>query len=445
MKTIIQLKNWKAILLMLFAGLNFTCAQKHSTTDGTKLEDGDKTGSPYFVVLGNNNESSEGLPLESTKSDVVISGVIADVAVTQTYRNRGKSPIEAIYVFPASTRAAVYAMKMVIGERTIEAKIEEKEKARQDYETAKAQGKSASLLEQERPNVFTMNVANIMPGDLIKVTLRYTELLIPEAGIYEFVYPTVVGPRYSNGTETPHGTEPWVGNPYTQQGVAPAYEFGINVKINAGIPLSDVRCLSHQVDVQYQSKSEAVIKLQDAEKAGGNKDYILQYRLQGNAIQSGLLLYKGIEENFFLAMIQPPKQVTIDNVPPREYVFIVDVSGSMYGFPLDISKKLMKDIITHLRPVDRFNVLLFAGGSQVMSVQSQPATPENVSKAVKWIESQQGGGGTELLPALTQALNMKVPEGFSRSFVIATDGYVSIEQQAFDLIRKNLNHANFFS
>jgi Ca-activated chloride channel homolog len=448
MKTLFKNKIWKSIFLMLFAGMNIMCGQKHQTTTNNPVqtEDGDKTGSPYFVIVGNTNENQEGLPLESTKADVTISGVIADISITQVYRNRGKSPIEAIYVFPASTRAAVYAMKMSIGERTIIAKIEEKNKARQDYETAKQNGQSASLLEQERPNVFTMNVANIMPADLINVTLRYTELLIPDEGIYEFVYPTVVGPRYTNGKETPNGTEPWVGNPYTKEGVAPAYEFGINVNINAGMPLSDVRCKTHKTNISYKSASEAVIALDPSESTGGNRDYILQYRLQGNAIQSGLLLFKGEGEgeNFFLAMIQPPKNVTIQNIPPREYIFIVDVSGSMYGFPLDISKKLMKDLFKNLRTVDRFNVILFAGGSEVMAPQSLSATEENITKASNWIDKQQGGGGTELLPALAQALSMAIPEGYSHSFIIATDGYVTVEQAAFDLIRKNLNHANFF-
>ena len=118
--------------------------------------------------------------------------------VTQVYKNDGKKPLEAIYIFPASTRAAVYGMKMTIGKRVIEAKIKKRDEARREYEQARDAGKNASLLEQQRPNVFQMNVANIMPGDEIKVELKYTELLVPTDRVYEFVYPTVVGPRYSN-------------------------------------------------------------------------------------------------------------------------------------------------------------------------------------------------------------------------------------------------------
>ena len=164
-------------------------------------EDENKTLSPYFVVISQNPETDQ-LPLKETTAQVTVSGSIADVTIRQVYVNSGKNPLEAIYTFPMSTRAAVYAMQMTIGNRVIRAQIEEKQKARADYEKAKQEGKRASLLEQSRPNVFTMNVSNIMVGDTIVVELRYTELLVPEKGQYSFVYPTVVGPRYSNESKS---------------------------------------------------------------------------------------------------------------------------------------------------------------------------------------------------------------------------------------------------
>ncbi|MDO9124633.1 MAG: VIT domain-containing protein, partial [Deltaproteobacteria bacterium] len=164
---------------------------------GQPAENTDKTLSPYFFVKSD-DPGVDQLPLKSTSADAKVVGVIADVVVTQIYKNEGRKPLEAIYIFPASTRAAVYGMKMIIGKRIIIAKIQERGEARRQYEEAKQQGKSASLLEQQRPNVFQMNVANILPGDVIRVELKYTELLVPTNGIYEFVYPTVVGPRYSN-------------------------------------------------------------------------------------------------------------------------------------------------------------------------------------------------------------------------------------------------------
>ena len=405
----------------------------------------DKTLSPYFFVKSDDPEL-EKLPLKSTSVNVDISGVIADVIVTQVYKNDGNRPLEAIYIFPASTRAAVYGMKMTIGERTIIAKIRKREDARHDYEQAKQEGKSASLFEQHRPNVFQMNVANILPADVIKVELKYTELLVPTDAVYEFVYPTVVGPRYSDQHATEAGPrEKWIENPYLHQGESPTYTFDITVNLSTGFPIQDLTCSSHQVNVNYEGHTFASVRLEPSEKYGGNRDFLLKYRLAGAKIKTGLLLFEGKRENFFLLMIQPPKRLSEAHIPPREYIFIVDVSGSMHGFPLNISKKLLKDLIGNLRPTDRFNVLLFAGGSSLMSKQSLPATPQNITHAINMIERQRGGGGTRLLPALKRALSLPKTEGFSRNVIIATDGYVSVEEEAFDLIRNNLGNANMFT
>ena len=416
-----------------------------SGAHGQIMEEANKTLSPYFFVKSD-DPSVDQLPLRSTSAEVKVVGVIADVIVTQVYKNEGKTPLEAIYIFPASTRAAVCGMKMTIGKRTIIAKIQERKEARRQYEEAKQQGKSASLLEQQRPNVFQMNVANILPGDVIQVELKYTELLVPTDGIYEFVYPTVVGPRYSNQpVETALPSQKWVENPYFHQSESPTYTFDITANLSAGLPIQNVVCTSHKVDIQYDGSSRASIKLDASEKNGGNRDFILKYQLAGGKVQSGLLLFEGEKENFFLLMLQPPKQVNVSQIPPREYILIVDISGSMYGFPLDISKKLLKDLIGKLRPTDKFNVLLFSGGSSLMSEQSLPATSENIRQAINLIEKQRGGGGTELLPALKRALSLGRSEGYSRSVVIATDGYVMVEEEVFDLIRKNLGDANMFT
>ena len=413
-------------------------------------EKGTNASPPYFFIKSGDGTVDQ-MPLKSTHVFASISGVIADVQVTQVYKNEGSSPLEAVYVFPASIRAAVYSMRMTIGERVINAVIAEREDARQQYVNARDAGRSASLLEQQRPNVFQMNVANILPNDVITVELRYTELLRADGGVYDFVYPTVVGPRYhkqgsgDRGNGAGNNRHTWVRNPYLQEGVAPNSTFDMKVNIAAGMPLQDVTCTSHKIRAQYEGPSFSSITLDPSEALGGNRDFILKYRLAGKQISSGLLLFEGKEENFFLLMMQPPKQTRREQIPPREYIFIVDVSGSMRGFPLNISKRLLRDLLGNLRPSDRFNVLLFAGGSRVLSERSLQATPRNIRRAIQTIEQERGGGGTRLLPALQRALNLPKAEGCSRSVVIATDGYVSVEAEAFDLVRNNLGRANLFA
>ncbi len=406
----------------------------------------DKTLSPYFKVIGEGTGNLENLPLQRTSAQVDIVGVIADVKIRQIYQNRGETAIEAIYVFPGSTKSAVYGMTMTIGDRVVVAKTKEREAAKTAYTQAKKQGKRASLLEQHRPNVFQMNVANIMPGDRVIVELSYTELIIPEQGVYEFVYPAVVGPRYSETlAEDAPDSENWIANPYLHKNSAPPYSFDIKASISAGIPIQALNSPSHKIQVDYDPRGTANVSLKTKDSRQADRDYILRYQLRGKEIKTGLLLHKGEHENFFLLMSQPPKKTTPEKIPPREYIFVVDVSGSMHGFPLDTSKRLMTELLSNLRPTDSFNILFFSGGSSALAKSSLPVTSNNIAKAISMMENQQGGGGTQLLPALKRAMNLPAEKSTSRSFVIITDGYVSIEKEAFQYVKDNLNNANFFS
>ncbi|MEQ1763504.1 MAG: VIT and VWA domain-containing protein [Pyrinomonadaceae bacterium] len=424
-------KKYYRILVVVAVVAGFT----HSAQTQT---DPDKTLSPYFQVQGDPN--LDRLPLKDTNVDVAISGVIADVRVRQTYRNEGTRAINATYVFPASTRAAVYGMQMRIRDEIITARIKEREAAKEEFETAKKEGKSASLLEQDRPNVFTMNLANIMPQDQIVIELRYTELLIPTDGVYGFVYPTVVGPRYRSTSDNEDG-----GKPKYTSGNQAASTLNISARISAGLPIREIACPSHQIAPEWKSPATAQLSLNEPDALQGNRDFILKYRLSGDQINSGLLLFQGEDENFFLYMAQPPQTVKPDEIPPREYIFVVDVSGSMTGFPLDTAKGLLQELIGNLRPTDYFNVVLFSGDSTVLSEQPLPANFENTVRAMDLIDQQRGSGGTELLEAMKRAMNLPHQAGVSRSLVMVTDGYISAEKEAFDYIRDNLGQANIFS
>jgi Ca-activated chloride channel family protein len=427
-----------AVLLLLFLLPGWTGQANEGQPEG-------KTLSPYFYVKSGEDDQAQ-LPLKETSAEVNIAGIIADVKIRQVYQNTGKSPVEAIYIFPGSTRSAVHGMRMTVGDRVRVAKIKEKETAKAEYAKAKKEGKSASLLEQHRPNVFQMSVANIMPGDQIKVELFYTESLVPTDGVYEFVYPTVVGPRYSNRKkETAPPGEHWVENPYLHEGILPTYAFDMKLNVAAGVPIREIASPSHLINVAYDGQTRAAVTLDGKEAASGNKDFILKYRLQGGKIESGLLLFQDKGENFFLLTMEPPKRPSPSQIPPREYLYIVDVSGSMHGFPLEISKTLIKELVSRLRPMDRFNVLLFAAGSQVLSENALPANPVNIRRAIDLIDRQRGGGGTQLIPALQRALDLPHEENISRTIVIATDGYVDVEKKAFEIIRGNLDKANVFA
>jgi len=412
----------------------------------------DRSLAPYLTVLGEGGpQGTERVPLKETTADVSIAGVIARVQVHQLFENTGRVPIEAVYVFPASTRAAVHGVRMKIGQRVIEAKIDKKAAARESYEAARREGKRASLLEQERPNVFTMNVANIMPGDRIAVEMDYSEMLIPDEAVYEFIYPTVVGPRYTGGADpAATSTTQWMANPHLPEGTPEPYKFDVKVHLETGIPIKELSSPSHQIAATYAGPARADVRL--GVPGGGNRDFVLRYRLSGDKIESGLLLWEGEggggrRENFFALMMEPPRRPTSAQIPGREYIFLLDVSGSMHGFPLDTAKTLMRNLLGKLRPNDYFNIVLFSGAAHVRSPQgSIPARKDEIAAAIADIERVHAGGGTELMGGLELAYKIpKLNNQLSRSVVVVTDGYVGVEAQVFRFIRERLSAANLFS
>ncbi len=434
----------KVLKAVQYTGPMILQASDNPSSDGS-----DHSLSPYLYVAGG-DPARDQVPLKKTWAQVNIAGVIAAVKVHQIFENTGAKPIEAIYVFPASTRAAVHAMRMKIGARTIDAKIERKAEARAQYEAAKRSGQRASLLEQERPNVFTTSVANIMPGDRIEVELDYSELVVPENATYEFVYPTVVGPRYAGGADPK--TDRWMTNPHLSEGKQEPYAWDLEVHLQTGIGLKEISSPSHKIAVRYTGPSTADIKLDQS--GGGNKDFILRYRLAGDKIETGLLQFEepstGLgrpAEKFFALLVEPPRRPTLADIPGRELIFLLDVSGSMHGFPIETTKELMRNLLPRLRPTDHFNLVFFSGANYTWSPSgSRPATEANIKDGMDTILKQYGSGGTELMGGLEAAYAIPpVGKGVSRTVVVVTDGYVGIEAKAFRFIRERLDQANLFA
>ncbi len=424
-----------AMLLVLLLTLDFAAAATGEANTSPL--------SPYFFIEGDDS-GVERLPLKKTHTDVKLNGYMAHVVVTQIYRNQGTAPINATYIFPGSTRAAVNGMTMTIGERRIVAKIKEKQEAKKTFEKAKKAGKSASLLSQKRPNVFSMQVANIMPGDEIKVELTYNEILSAEDGVYEFVYPAVVGPRYSGDASSSSEETKWIQNPYFSEGASDPTGFELEISMHSPLPINSMTSPSHKIDARWDGKKSVAISLSDAGNAG-NRDFILRYRLQDEKILAGLTRFESNGENYFLLVSEPPSRVLPEQIPGRDYFFVIDISGSMHGFPLDTAKQLMENLLKNLKPSDHFNILFFAGGSAMLSHQPLPATSENISRAKAMLMKQRGGGGTELYPALQKVLSMRSEDDVSRNIVLITDGYISAEDRVFKLIDRNLHRNNLFA
>jgi len=373
------------------------------------------------------------LPLKHTKVEIEVSGFVASATVTQQYHNPFKQPIEAIYTFPLPHDAAVNQMQMFIGKRKIEAVIKTRDQARKIYQRAKLKGQRASLLEQQRPNIFTQSVTNIMPGDNISIKINYVGKLKYKDGNYELVFPMVVGTRYRSNHINPPVLEP------NQRS---GHDIDLSVKLDAGVPIQNVYSNSHVINIKSINRHQKLIKLHPADRLP-NKDFILAYQVAGKKPEIAVMAHAKKQDGFFSLMIQPPARVT--KIFPRELVFIVDTSGSMRGFPLAQSKKIIRTLIQGMRKTDTFNVVRFAGDTGILWNQARNYTPANANEALRYVDSFQGRGGTAMRQGILNALSQKAADGYLRIAFLLTDGYVGNEFAIFQAIEKQRNGARIFS
>jgi Ca-activated chloride channel family protein len=392
-------------------------------------------------------------PLKHTEVKAEISGFISRVVVTQHFENPFKEKIEAVYVFPLPQNAAVDDMTMIVGERTVRGKILPREEARAVYEAAKSSGKVASLLDQERPNIFTQSVANILPGEQIKITISYVEKLSYVNGAYEFVFPMVVGPRYIPGAQTlNHGRSGGGYSPDTDQvpdasritpkppppGVRSGHDISLDVTLDAGLIIDNLTSKTHDVDIQRPDIRSARLHLKENSTIP-NKDFILRYDVAGQAIQDAVLSHRSEKGGFFTMILQPPDRVAPRDVTPKELVFVLDTSGSMNGFPIEKAKETMKLALDSLYPSDTFNLITFAGDTEILFPQPVPATSANLRKAQAFLLSRSGAGGTEMMTAIKAALKPSDDQSHVRIVCFMTDGYVGNDMEIISEVQKHQN------
>jgi Ca-activated chloride channel family protein len=398
-------------------------------------------------------------PLKHTDVKAEISGFLSRVVVTQEFENPFKDKIEAVYTFPLPQNAAVDDMTMRVGERTVRGRIKPRDEARAIYEAARNTGRVASLLDQERPNIFTQSVANIEPGARVTITISYVETLKYQDGSYEFVFPMVVGPRYIPGIPVGKQAGGWspdttnvpdasrITPPVAAKGTRAGHDISLEVALDAGVPIDELKAVNHETVLERPSAHSAVVRLKSQNEIP-NKDFVLRYDVAGRKIEDALMAHRAPHGNrndgFFTFILQPPDRVTSEDVMPKEIVFVLDTSGSMDGFPIEKAKESMKLALAGLYPQDTFNLITFAGDTHILFPQPVPATRANLEKAQAFLASRSGSGGTEMMKAIKAALDPSDAQDHVRIVCFMTDGYVGNDQEIIGEVQRHPN-ARVFS
>jgi Ca-activated chloride channel family protein len=429
-----------------FLGVNPQTVSAGAASSSNQLQIIDKSGNVTGFV-----------PLKHTGIKTEISGFVARTEVTQEFENVLPDTIEAIYVFPLPHESAVDGMTMTVGEREIRAVIKEREEARKIFEAARNSGHTAALLDQERPNIFTQSVTNIPAGGRVEIKLSVIELLKYEAGVYEFSFPLVVGPRYIPGNPTSagdHGTMPNTDQVPDASHISPpvagvdtadrhaGHDVSLEVNLTAGVPLGDVKSPSHKIFADRTGADSYHIQLA-RDSVLPDKDFILKYKVAGAQIQDAVLSHSDKSGGYFTLILQPPERPAETSLVPRQMIFVLDTSGSMWGYPIEMAKKTIQRALDNLRKDETFNLITFSGDTRVLFPEPVPATAENVALAKSVLAGAYGSGGTEMMTAIRTALgddagkDKPMEADPIRIVCFMTDGYVGNDAEIIAEVKKH--------
>jgi Ca-activated chloride channel homolog len=417
-------------------------------------------------LLFKSGASGDYVPASMLQSRVhfTVSGMISHATLTQSFRNDSQHWVEAVYVFPLPEKAAVNRLRMTIGERVIEGSITEREQAKAIYLKAKASGKKTSLLEQQRPNMFTASVANIAPGETIVVNIEYLQTLEYQEGVFTLRFPMTITPRFMPGTSLDEflvadasAISPFVMPDYRED-KAPLNPISISASIDIGMPVTQMSSESHEVvfspeDMEttvpyrgYQGDVNHRYRVQlKKPSVSMDRDFVMSWQPQVGAEPRAAVFSERVDgEDYALMMVVPP---SMQQQAPlaREVIYIIDTSGSMGGVSIEQAKQGLLIALENLRPEDRFNIIEFNSQYRLLFTQALVADQHAIGRASQFVKQLQANGGTDMLPALDAALTVKEDSAFFRQVIFITDGAVGNEDALFKLIHKKLGNSRLFT
>lgn len=436
--------------------------RRSAQPDDAKTND-DEPGCGSLVCWPAGTESAWGtqlpVPLKHTDVSASIAGYISSVNVTQTFVNPFSTKIEAVYVFPLPENAAVSEFIMTVGERRIRGIIREREEAQRIYNDARAQGHTASLLTQERPNIFTQKVANIEPGRSIDVNITYYSTLAYRDGGYEWVFPMVVGPRFNPpGPVNPQGLGDGVGAvgrgqlgasgqatevQYLRPRERTGHDIALALDIDAGVRIKSIESGTHRVDITRPGANQARVRLSSSDSIP-NKDFVLRYTVAGDAVETALVTHRDARGGYFTLMLVPPRDLSRLERGPIEMVFVVDCSGSMEGQPMRQAKAAVDKGLSCLRSGDTFQIIDFAESASRLGRYPLDASSANVRQGRSYLNSLDAGGGTYMINGLRASLGFPHDGERLRFVAFLTDGFIGNEADVLRELDAGLGDSRVF-
>lgn len=392
-----------------------------------------------------------------------VSGIIARTRVTQTFRNDSDQWMEGLYLFPLPDRASVDGMTLLVGDRRIDGVIKEKQQAKRDYARALADGKRASLLEQNRPNVFKTRVANIGPGETVSVEVDYQITVARQADEFTLAQPLVVMPRYFRRPKPVAALEgsaaagqlaerlkaaAELDQPVVKPGEAAVNPVSVVVNLDPGFDLAALSSSSHAISVTETEGGRYRVSLK-SEETPSDRDFILSWQAARAAAPQIALFNETVgDAAYFLGVVMPPQMddaQTMKQDAARDITFVIDVSGSMHGASIEQARAALSAALDRLSPHDRFDVIAFNNSFVRLFGQSRPATDSNLARAQSFVMSLEADGGTEMMGALDSALDDRPTPGALRQVLFLTDGAVGYEEQMFELVQRKLGKGRLFT
>lgn len=411
-------------------------------------------GSGSLMARRRNEPKMVPCPLKHTDVNGSIDGYIATVNMKQQFENPFDEKIEAVYTFPLPDSAAVSEFVMTVGDRKIRGIIREKEEAEEIYEAAKNQGHVASLMTQQRANIFTQKVANIEPGHQIDIDIRYFNTLQYDDGAYEFVFPMVVGPRFNpapNGQgigAVARGESGTTGQNTDIEYLAPGERSGRDVSVtltlDAGVAVEDVHSVNHAIDVESGRNGQRTIRLETGDSIP-NKDFVFRYSVAGQKIKTALMTHEDQHGKYFTMMLYPPASLQQIERTPIEMVFVVDCSGSMGGKPIGQAKNAIAHCLQNLTPRDSFQIIRFSNDSGTLGPIPLVANEENIEAGLRYLHTLSGSGGTQMIEGIKAALDSPHDPGRFRIVSFMTDGFIGNENEILKAIHDKIGSSRIFS